>query len=154
MAVSARKRTTASQKRRRQSAPSTQRRRRRRPVTPGALARTQSVLSGAVAGDATALQQEVGRLVRDLEDRLDRLNGLTKRGASHAVEGVNNLVYGTLSDMTERVRERAENVSNDVASMGNRALGRVAREIDQRPLLTIAIAAGIGFLAGMARRSD
>ena len=34
----------------------------------------------------------------------------------------------------------------------NEALRRVEEEVEQRPLLTLAIAAGIGFLAGMAGR--
>ena len=36
--------------------------------------------------------------------------------------------------------------------MSNKAIKRVSREIDRRPLLTLAIAAGVGYLAGMAMR--
>ena len=36
----------------------------------------------------------------------------------------------------------------------NQALQQVAHQIDRHPLLTLAIAAGIGFLAGMSRRPD
>jgi ElaB/YqjD/DUF883 family membrane-anchored ribosome-binding protein len=36
--------------------------------------------------------------------------------------------------------------------MGGDALRRIEDEIGHRPLLTLAIAAGIGFLAGMANR--
>lgn len=154
MATSAKHRNGAALKHRKKTTRATSRRRtvRRTPVT--ALARAQRALTGAVSGDVSNLQNEVNAIVHDLEDRLDRLNSLTRRGASHAVDGVNDLVYGTISDVTGRVRDRAQSMSNDVAKMGNKALGRVSKEIDQHPLLTLAIAAGIGFIAGLSRRSD
>ena len=37
--------------------------------------------------------------------------------------------------------------------MSNKAIKRVSREIDRRPLLTLAIAAGVGYLAGMAMQN-
>jgi ElaB/YqjD/DUF883 family membrane-anchored ribosome-binding protein len=36
--------------------------------------------------------------------------------------------------------------------MGHDALRKIEEEVSQHPLLTLAIAAGIGFLAGMAGR--
>ena len=116
------------------------------------LSRARHAMTRAVSGDAQALQQEVRQLVSDLEDRLERLNRLTQRGASHAVESVNDLVAGAVSGLTGRVRNGTRDVTKDVAKLGNQALRRVASEIDRRPLLTLAIAAGVGFLAGLARR--
>ena len=109
-------------------------------------------MTRAVSGDARALQQEIGHLVRDLEDRLERLNKLTQRGASHAVNGVTDLVAGAVNGLTGRFRNGARDVTKDAAKLGGQALRRVASEVDRRPLLTLAIAAGIGFLAGLARR--
>jgi ElaB/YqjD/DUF883 family membrane-anchored ribosome-binding protein len=111
-------------------------------------------MSNAVAGDVSAMRGQINQLIGDLEDRLDQLNKVTKSGASHAVDGVNDLVFGALTGVTDRVRDNARSVSDDAAKMGNQALRRITREIDQRPLLTLAIAAGIGFLAGMTRRAD
>jgi ElaB/YqjD/DUF883 family membrane-anchored ribosome-binding protein len=44
--------------------------------------------------------------------------------------------------------------SDEVAKFGTQAVNRFVREIDKRPLLTLAIAAGIGFMAGLARRPE
>ena len=79
---------------------------------------------------------------------------LTKRGADHAVDGVNDLVYGAMSGVTDRVRDNARAISDDAAKISNQAIGTIASQIDKRPLLTLAIAAGIGFIAGLARRQD
>jgi ElaB/YqjD/DUF883 family membrane-anchored ribosome-binding protein len=100
------------------------------------------------------MQAEVRQLMSDLEDRIERINRLTKRGAGHAVDGVNDLVFGALSGVTDRVRDNARSVSDDAAKIGNQAIGQIAHQIDKRPLLTLAIAAGIGFIAGLARRQD
>jgi hypothetical protein len=118
------------------------------------LSRAQQVLGRRIAGDAEDLRDEVGQLVQDLENRLDRLNALTKRGASHAVDGVNDLAYGAVAGVTDRVRKSARGVSNDAAKLGNSALSRVVHEIEARPLLTLAIAVGLGVAAGLARRND
>jgi ElaB/YqjD/DUF883 family membrane-anchored ribosome-binding protein len=111
-------------------------------------------MTQAVSPDIADMQAEVRQLMNDLEDRIERLNALSKRGAEHAVDGVNDLVYGALSGVTGRVREGARTVSDDAAKIGNQAIDQIARQIDKRPLLTLAIAAGIGFIAGLARRQD
>lgn len=109
-------------------------------------------MNQAISPDVADMQAEVRQLMSDLEDRIDRLNMLTKRGAGHAVDGVNDLVYGAISGMTDRVRDNARAVSDDAAKLSNQAISQIATQIDQRPLLTLAIAASIGFIAGLARR--
>jgi hypothetical protein len=156
--MAANARTTASRK----PAASPKRRRKttgRRKPTPrqiamGTLSRAQKVMGRAVGGDAQDLRAEVGQLVSDLENRLDRLNALTKRGASHAVDGVNTLAFNAVTGVTDRVRKGAREVSDDAARMGNSALGRVVQEIEARPLLTLALAVGLGLAAGFMRRDD
>jgi ElaB/YqjD/DUF883 family membrane-anchored ribosome-binding protein len=158
MAATARRKNAASRKhaaapkRRRKTARRTQRNARQ--IAMGTLSRAQKVLGQAVAGDADDLRAEVGQLVTDLENRLDRLNSLTKRGASHAVDGVNTLAYGAVSGLTDRVRKGASGISDDAARLGNSALGRVVREIEARPLLTLAVAVGLGVAAGFLRRDE
>lgn len=146
---------------RKNSAPKTRRktrrlssRRPRRVNASNTVARARSVMSDAVTPDIADMQAEVRQLMTDLEDRIERLNMLTKRGAGHAVDGVNDLVFGAVSNVTDRVRDNARSVSDDAARLGNQAVREVAAQIDKRPLLTLAIAAGIGFIAGLARRQD
>ena len=126
----------------------------RRKTSRAVLSRARRVMSNAVSDDVSAMRGEVNQLIGDLEERLNRLNRLTKSGASHAVDGVNDLMYGAVTSLTDPVRDRARAVSNDAAKMGHQALRRIGSEIDQHPLLTLAIAAGIGFIAGMTRRAD
>jgi ElaB/YqjD/DUF883 family membrane-anchored ribosome-binding protein len=38
--------------------------------------------------------------------------------------------------------------------MGQGALNRIAREVTERPLVALAVAAGIGFLIGALNRRD
>lgn len=112
----------------------------------------------AVSDDVAAMRAEVDDLVASLEERLDRLNTLTKRGADHAADGINELVVNTIAGLTSQVADRAKSnantVSDEMARLGTNAIRRVVREIDRRPLLTVAIAAGIGFVFAMARRQS
>jgi len=54
------------------------------------------------------------------------------------------------------VRDRASDVSDSVADeaarAGSDAFRKLTGEIEHRPLMLLAIAAGIGFLAGLANR--
>jgi ElaB/YqjD/DUF883 family membrane-anchored ribosome-binding protein len=147
-----RKRATSTSRRRRM----TRRARARRP---------QSLMKGGLlavrdgmSGDVTAMQDEVRHLASDLQDRLNRLNRISRQGASHASEGVQHFIADTLdsltskavSDLTSGVQERVTDLTDEATRMSNKAIRRVSREIDRRPLLTLAIAAGVGYLAGMA----
>ena len=106
----------------------------------------------STADDIAEIEREIAKLMRDLENRVGRLNTLTKRGASHAASEASEFVSETLSETADRLRNGAHEVSDEAARFGTDALRKIEEEIEQRPLLTLAIAAGIGFLAGMAGR--
>lgn len=118
----------------------------------------RGMTGGAIGGDVAAMRAEIDEMIGALEQRLQRLNQLTKRGALNAAQGANDLVLDAVSGLADRVSSRMQNrtrrVSNQVARFGNQALQRVAWQIDHRPLLTLAIIAGVGFIAGLARRTD
>ena len=65
---------------------------------------------------------------------------------------LDSLAGKAVSKLTNRVQEGASDLTNEATRMSNKAIKRVSREIDRRPLLTLAIAAGVGYLAGMAMR--
>jgi ElaB/YqjD/DUF883 family membrane-anchored ribosome-binding protein len=102
--------------------------------------------------DVADIEREIAGLMRDLENRVGRLNTLTRKGASHAASEASDYVTETLSDTAERLRNGAHAVTDEAAKFGTDALRKIEDEVEQRPLLTLAIAAGIGFLAGMAGR--
>jgi ElaB/YqjD/DUF883 family membrane-anchored ribosome-binding protein len=105
-----------------------------------------------VSEDVSEIEREISGLMRDLEDRVGRLNTLTRKGASHAASEAHDFVSETLSETVDRLRNGAHAVSDEASKYGNDALRKIEDEVEQRPLLTLAIAAGIGFLAGMAGR--
>jgi ElaB/YqjD/DUF883 family membrane-anchored ribosome-binding protein len=102
--------------------------------------------------DIADIEREIAGLVHDLENRVGRLNSLTRKGASHAASEASDYVSETLSDTAERLRNGAHAVTDEATRLGTDTLRKIEDEVGQRPLLTLAIAAGIGFLAGMAGR--
>ena len=120
-----------------------------------------AVRSG-VSGDLNAMQAEIRHLAGDLQDRLNRLNAISRKGASHASGSVQDFIAETLETLTSRavsqlaepIQEKFGDLTDEATRMSNKALKRVTREVDKRPLLTLAIAAGVGYLAGMAMKRD
>ncbi len=137
-----------AKRRTRQSAPSTRAR----------SAGARHIMGAAVANDVAAMRAEVADMIASLDERITRLNQLTKQGASHAAESANDIVLNAISGLTGRATQQAQasvaSATDEVARFGTQAVNRFVREIDKRPLLTLAIAAGIGFIAGIARRPE
>ena len=109
---------------------------------------------------------DLDRLLDDLEGRLSRLSRMLPSVASPAkVDRVSDMIASALNDIADRFGSRARSVSKDAGRMSERltadaihfgddALRKVAREVEERPLVTLAIAVGIGALAAglLARR--
>src|SRR5262245_13288920 len=99
-------------------------------------------LAAYVAANARQASSAVPeRLSAAVPDGLtDRLDGLTDR----------------LSDLSHRVgttlRHNARSVGSEAARVSTGALNRLEDEMINRPLLVIAVAAGIGFLLGALNR--
>ena len=107
----------------------------------------------SVAADEIAAIED---LMEDLEKRLRRLSTTAKTVASGASSDVGDFVSEALSGIMERVRDSASGVSKSVADeatkIGADAFKKITDEVEHRPLLMLGIAAGIGFLAGLANR--
>ena len=123
----------------------------RRRKTPSA----RGIMKDAIADDVAAMRAEIDDMIASLQAKIDRLNEISKQGVSHAAGGASdvmvNAISGLTGQMTGRMQDTAKSASDDVAKFGNQALKRIVSEIDQRPFLTLAIAAGIGFIAGLVR---
>ena len=95
-------------------------------------------------------------LMADLEKRLRRLSGTARREASGASGEVGDFVSDALDRIMNRVKDSASGVTQTVAEeatrFGSDAFKKLTDEVEQRPLLMLGIAAGIGFLAGLANR--
>ena len=110
----------------------------------------------AEAPEAPDEAASIESLIADLEMRLRDVNGTVRKKAGGASADINDFVGQALAGIMERMRDSSENLTEDVVhragKAGTDAFRRIAREIEHRPLLLLAIAAGLGFAFGMARK--
>jgi len=113
---------------------------------------TTRTAKGANSEEIAAIEN----LLADLEKRLQRLSGVTKREASGASSDVGDFVSEALSGIMERMRDNASNagqaLGDQATRIGSEAIKTVVDEIEQRPLIMLAVAAGAGYLLGVASR--
>jgi ElaB/YqjD/DUF883 family membrane-anchored ribosome-binding protein len=115
----------------------------------------------AFGPSVTAIQQHLGAVEKELE-KIGRIAGSrTSIAASAASEQTGETISTILADMLDRfrnggrmAREQAARFSNQAirlgANYGNDALERVATEVEDRPLITMGVALGVGILIGSA----
>ena len=107
---------------------------------------------------------ELEQVIRSLENRLAELTSRdnirsTVSSATNQVgsvvtkasDQVGEMVADTLTEFAEKIRGGATSVTS-AARVGTGAIQRFGNELERRPLMTVAIALGIGFLAGLAGR--
>jgi hypothetical protein len=111
----------------------------------------------------TRRRGDFDHLLEDLEQRLARLSRMvrTSRATPAAIERVGDTVSAALTDVAERFRGRASAFGGEAAQLGeealqtgNDALRKLTREVQQRPLILLAVAVAVGALAAgiLARR--
>jgi ElaB/YqjD/DUF883 family membrane-anchored ribosome-binding protein len=116
--------------------------------------------SNAASEEIAAIEALMG----DLEKRLRKINSSAAQHASEFSSDASEYVRESLSDIAERLQAGAQSLTGSVADeagrlgsdaleFGGNALKRLEEEIEERPLLTLAVAAGIGFLIGMLGRN-
>jgi ElaB/YqjD/DUF883 family membrane-anchored ribosome-binding protein len=107
---------------------------------------------------------EIDRRLRALENRLERVGGRASASAVQAADRVGETVAAALSSMADRlrggvdsmggeaarIRGEATKFGNEAAKLGNDALRRLSHEVEHRPLITLAVAVGVGLLVGLA----
>ena len=106
----------------------------------------------AIADEVAAIRE----LLSDLETRLNRVGGVGKREFSGASEDIYGFVDEALGRIVKRARDGADSITESVADgatrLGGDAVKRITEEVEYRPLVMLGVAAGIGFLFGLARR--
>ena len=109
-----------------------------------------------------AISSEVGeieRRLRVLEKSLEKIGTRTSANASETADSLTEAIASALFGWADRFRQGASTLGDqstafgkDAARYGSAALTRVSEETEQRPLLAIAVALGVGILIGMAAR--
>src|SRR5215831_13944412 len=108
---------------------------------------------GVKASDEIAAIED---LMSDLEKRLRKLSDTARRETSGASTDIRDFVSEALSNIMKRVRESAvdvgESVAEEATRYGSDAMKKLTSEIEQRPLIMLGVAAGVGYLLGLANR--
>jgi ElaB/YqjD/DUF883 family membrane-anchored ribosome-binding protein len=106
---------------------------------------------------------EMERRLVALEKRLgrtaSRASSNISSGVSQATDRVGELIAAALNEAGSRFRggargvgAEASHLGHEAARLGNDALRRLSDEVEHRPLVMLAVAAGLGFLVGIAGR--
>jgi ElaB/YqjD/DUF883 family membrane-anchored ribosome-binding protein len=96
---------------------------------------------------------EIGRLLRDLERNLEQLGRSAVSSARQAQNTVPDAISETWSELSERVSLALQGpFGKEATRAGARAWQKLEREVGHRPLIALAVAAGIGFLIGALNR--
>jgi len=113
------------------------------------------------APSVAAIQKHLGAVEKELE-RVGRMAGRqTSAAAATASDQIGDAISTILNEMVDRFRkggqaagDQAGRLSNQAldlgAKYGSDALARVASQAEERPLLTVGVALGIGILIGAA----
>jgi ElaB/YqjD/DUF883 family membrane-anchored ribosome-binding protein len=117
--------------------------------------------SSAFGPSVNSIQKHLSAVEKELET-IGRIAG--RRGsaaASAAGEQIGDAIATILSEMLDRFRERGRAAGDQAArfgtqavnlgkGFGSEALQRVSAEVEDRPLVTLGVALGIGILIGAA----
>jgi ElaB/YqjD/DUF883 family membrane-anchored ribosome-binding protein len=113
------------------------------------------------APSVAAIQKHLGAVEKELE-RIGRIAGRqTSTAAAAASEQVGDAISTILSEMVDRFRKGGQVAGDQAGRLGNQALDlsakygsdalqRIAGQAEDRPLMTVAVALGIGILIGAA----
>ena len=103
-----------------------------------------------------AISSEVGdieRRLQTLQNGLEKLRARSTANARDTADSLSDALSSALSGWSERFRQGASTLGDQSAALGKdavAALSQISKETEQRPLIAIAVALGIGILIGMA----
>jgi ElaB/YqjD/DUF883 family membrane-anchored ribosome-binding protein len=97
--------------------------------------------------------RDIERRLRSLELQLEHVGDRTSGSTAQIAERVGAAIAPVLSSIADRFRGGAHSMGDEAAKLGNDVLRRLSNEIEHRPLVTLAVAVGVGILIGLAGRS-
>jgi len=119
------------------------------------MARKSRTSRSATARDIA----ETEALLRELEGRLDDLSSAVAIDGRRVGGVIPDIIAATIAGLTARLgdklRDGTRKVGDEAGRAGASAWRKLESEIGAGPLVTAAMAAGVGFLVGLlGRRSD
>lgn len=113
--------------------------------------------SSAFGASVTAIQKHLGAVEKEFEKMGRIAGGRGSAAAAAASDQIGDSISSILGAMLDRFR-RGRQVAGEQASRaldlggkyGGDALQRVTNELEDRPLITLGVAVGIGVLIGAA----
>lgn len=104
--------------------------------------------------DITAVEE----LMQDLEARLRRLNDKAKTETTAGTDDIGDFVSQTLARIAAQVRDTAgdatDRLAEEATEAGTDMIKKIWREMERRPMTTLALAAAAGYLLGLIGRQD
>ncbi len=107
-----------------------------------------------------AISSEVGdieRRLQVLQNGLEKLRARSTANARDTADSLGDAVSSALLGWSDRFRQGASSIGDqsaafgkDAARYGAAALSQISKETEQRPLVAVAVALGVGILIGMA----
>ena len=94
--------------------------------------------------------RDIERRLRSLEQQLERVGDRTSGSTAEIAERVGAAIAPVLSSIADQFRGGAYSMGDEAAKLGNDVLRRLSNEIEHRPLVTLAVAVGLGILVGLA----
>jgi ElaB/YqjD/DUF883 family membrane-anchored ribosome-binding protein len=113
-----------------------------------------------VSSYTRAISSEIGDIERRLQALQRGVEKLGTRASSNyrdSADGLSEAIASALSSWADRFRKGASSLSDqsaafgkDAARYGTAALNQISDETEQRPLIAVAVALGVGILIGFA----
>ena len=102
-----------------------------------------------------SLEQRVAELTnsQDIRSTVSSATNQVGNAVTRASHQVGEAVADTLTEVAGKLRTGATSVTS-AARLGTGAMARIGNELERRPFITVAIALGIGFLAGLTGRRE
>jgi ElaB/YqjD/DUF883 family membrane-anchored ribosome-binding protein len=116
--------------------------------------------SSAFANNVSAIEGRLRALENEIE-RIGRVAGRrTSAGMAATGDQISDAIASAVTEIVDRFRSgrrlaagEAARLGDEAAKFGNDTLHRVAREVEHRPLVALAVAVAIGILIGAAGRT-
>ena len=111
----------------------------------------ESMQDKAYAGlekDVTAAKNEIAQLSQEIAEAVSALGAAAQNQTRQGLKSVRSKVDSVVSDASGRAGSVADSAQDAVSSVAE----TLADVVQERPLATVALALGLGFLIGVAWR--